>query len=98
MDALGGWFTSGRVVDAVLALVVMEVIALAFLRLAKGRAVPFSGILVTIAAGASLLLALRAALAGADWRWVALALTAALIAHLADLRIRLRTVRNVNQN
>jgi hypothetical protein len=92
-DLLAGWFASGRIVDAVLALVVLEVIALAFLRLAKGRAVPFLGLLVTIAAGVCLLLALRAALAGADWPWVAVALTGSLVAHLADLRTRLRTVR-----
>lgn len=98
MDLFGGWFASGRVIDVILALIVLEVIALVFLRMAKGRAVPLTGLLLTIAAGACLMLAVRAALTGADWPWIALALTAALAAHLADLRIRLRTVRTVNRN
>lgn len=96
IDALGGWFASGRIIDLILALVMLEVIALAFLRVAKGRAVPLSGLLLTIAAGACLMLALRAALTGADWWWIALALTAALIAHLVDLRTRLRAIKTVN--
>jgi O-antigen/teichoic acid export membrane protein len=42
-------------------------------------------LLANAAAGACLLLALRAALTGAGWAWVAAALCAALIAHLFDL-------------
>jgi hypothetical protein len=38
--------------------------------------------------GIFLLVALRAALAGAAWPWVPSALTAALVAHLLDLRQR----------
>jgi hypothetical protein len=44
-------------------------------------------------AGLFLLLALRGALAGAGWRWIALALTAACLAHVTDLGYRWRTVR-----
>jgi hypothetical protein len=40
--------------------------------------------------GVCLMLALRAALAGSAWPWVPLALAAALLAHLADLRARWR--------
>jgi hypothetical protein len=35
-----------------------------------------------------LMVALRAALAGVAWPWVPAALTAALVVHLADLRLR----------
>jgi hypothetical protein len=42
-----------------------------------------------LAAGACLLLALRAALTQAGWPWVALFLTAALVAHIGDFRRRL---------
>jgi len=38
--------------------------------------------------GVCLLLAVRAALAGAAWPWVPTALAAALVAHLLDLRSR----------
>ncbi len=38
--------------------------------------------------GVCLLLAVRAALAGAPWPWVPTALAAALVAHLLDLRSR----------
>jgi hypothetical protein len=41
--------------------------------------------------GVCLLLAVRAALAGAPWPWVPTALTAALVAHLLDLRSRWRS-------
>jgi hypothetical protein len=41
--------------------------------------------------GVCLLLAVRAALAGAAWPWVPAALTAALVAHLLDLRSRWRS-------
>lgn len=43
-----------------------------------------------LAAGAFLLLALRAALAGAGPVWIAASLLGALVAHLADLALRWR--------
>jgi hypothetical protein len=49
-----------------------------------GRAAP-DGVLPYLASGAALLLALRAALTDADWRWMALALLAAFVTHLIDL-------------
>jgi apolipoprotein N-acyltransferase len=42
----------------------------------------------TLRAGAALLLALRAAITGAAWPWIAAWLAAAGLAHLADLRTR----------
>jgi hypothetical protein len=41
--------------------------------------------------GICLLLAVRAALAGAAWPWVPMTLAAALVAHLLDLRSRWRS-------
>jgi hypothetical protein len=80
---LADWFTSGRIVDLILLLIVLEWLALVLLRRA-GRPAP-DGVLPYLASGAALLLALRAALAGAEWHWIALALLAAFITHLADL-------------
>jgi hypothetical protein len=47
-----------------------------------------SSLIATLFAGASLLLALRGALTGSSWEWVAAWLTAGLVAHLNDLRCR----------
>ena len=45
-------------------------------------------VVLTILPGAVMMLALRAALTGADWQWVAIWLTVSLPLHLADLRHR----------
>ena len=82
-------FASGRIVDVVLLLVAAEaVVILAWRRRAKPGA---GALLVNLASGACLMLALRAALVGAHWTWLALALLGALAAHLADLWLRLRS-------
>lgn len=82
---LAALFASGHVVDLALGLLLAEAAALAVLRRpALGRAVPF------LVAGACLLLALRAALVGAWWGWVALWLACGGVAHGFDLRSRWR--------
>lgn len=73
-------FTSGRIVDAVLALLLLE--ALLFLRWRNGPTIrPWP----TLAAGAGLLMAWRLDLAGSSWTWVAAALSAAGAAHAWEL-------------
>jgi hypothetical protein len=76
---------SGRIVDLILALMVLEGIVLIAYNRRTGRGVAPVDLLVNLFAGACLLLALRAALTGLWWRWTALWLAAALLAHLADL-------------
>ena len=83
-------FTSGRIVDVILALMVLEGIVLVVYHRATGRGIAPSGLLANMLAGGCLLLALRVALTGASWHWIALSLAAALLAHLADLRCRWR--------
>ncbi len=83
-------FASGHIVDAILALVVLETVLLAVWHRRTGRGVAPSAMAATLCSGAALLLAVRAALVGAWWGWVALALLAALLAHLLDLRGRWR--------
>ncbi len=87
---MSGFFASGRAVDLVLALMVVEAALLAWHRRRSGRGVPVAELLAFLLAGACLLLALRAALVGASWVWVAAALAGAGAAHLADLRLRWR--------
>ena len=76
---------SGRVVDIVLAVTLLEAMALTLWR----RRIAPAALAVMLAPGVALMLALRAALTGAGWQWIALCLAAAGLAHLADLRRRL---------
>lgn len=75
--------TSPYLIDAIVALTICEGAVLVTL----GRRQP--GLIVwMLLPGIFLLLALRAALAGAAWPWVPAALLASLVAHLFDLRRR----------
>ena len=88
--AVADLFASGRIVDLILALMAAEAVVLAVHYRRTGRGVPLPDLAVNLAAGAGLLLALRAALTGAVWAWTAGWLTLALAAHLADLARRWR--------
>jgi len=79
---------SGRIVDLILGLVVVQFLALVLYRRATGRGPAPADIAFTLLAGAGLLLALRAALTGAGWASIAAFLVLALVAHLADLARR----------
>ena len=80
--------TSGRIVDVILVLMAAEFAAVVIYRWRTTRGPSPADAVVILLAGLFLLLALRAALTGAEWFWIALFLFAALIAHLADLRRR----------
>lgn len=77
---MSGLFASGNVVDLILAIIALEA---AFL-LARTRLRPLD-IALALGPGVCLLLALRSALTGADWRWTAAALAASFPLHLLDL-------------
>ena len=84
-------FESGRIVDLILALLVLEAtLAIMAARVWRGR-LPLSGLLLNIAAGGFLLLALRAVLVGAEWTITGTWLAAAFAAHAGDLIQRLRS-------
>ncbi|MHB2207349.1 hypothetical protein [Methylobacterium sp. CM6257] len=85
---MDGLFASGRIVDGILLLVAGEALLLAWLSRQGGP--PLPALLANLASGAALMLALRAALAGAGWAAIAGWLLAGLIAHLADLGLRFR--------
>lgn len=83
---MAGFFSSGHAVDLVLLVLAAE-----FLWLQLRPGAPRGRILdrmLALAPGACLLLALRAALTGAPWPWVALEVTASLPFHLADVARR----------
>ncbi len=84
------WFASGRIVDVIVALVALEALLLVGVRLRFGRGPRPAALLANLASGAALMLAVRAALTGADWPIVAAWLLAALFAHLTEMMIRFR--------
>jgi len=47
---------------------------------------PFADALLRLLPGALMIIALRFALTGADWKWIALVLALSFPAHIADLK------------
>ncbi len=86
-------FASGRIVDCILAFMLIEWMLLALLRRRSNRGLNIVELTISLSAGLALLLALRASLAGSGWPTVALWLSAALVAHLCDLRLRWTAAR-----
>lgn len=84
------WFASGRLVDAILLLVVAEVVALTLLWHRRRRGVAPADLLPNVLAGAFLLLTLRLTLGNAGWIYCGASLAAAGLAHLVDLSRRWR--------
>ena len=75
-------FSSGHAVDLVLGVMLLE-----FVGLTVGGKSAVTVVLMLMP-GALMLLALRGALVGLDWYWIALPLTVSLPLHLADMRHR----------
>jgi hypothetical protein len=84
------FFSSGRVVDAILAFMLIELVALVLVRDRGASVFRPRDVMVNFGAGAALLLALRAALRGSEWQPVALWLLIALGFHVWDLWLRRR--------
>lgn len=81
------FFASGHVADAILLLMALEALAIIIL-IRRLKSLSSAGILLAgVAAGACLVLALRAALKDAAWQTVALFLILALVAHVVELRL-----------
>lgn len=92
--------TSGRVIDVILSVVVVEALVLVVLSRARGAAPTPKGfsaldVIGQLLAGFLLLIAVRCALTGADYRWTVVFLTASLPAHLYDLARRSRSLTQV---
>jgi hypothetical protein len=89
-DVLNAAVTTGWLIDAVIAITVLECLALAVFNRRTGAGVAFPDFLAAIASGLCLMLALRCLARDAGPAWVALFLVAAGVAHGADLRLRWR--------
>ena len=79
------FFASGHAVDLILMIMAIEA---GFLLMTR-RMTPWA-LLLVFGPGVCILLAARAALVGADWWWIALALAASFPLHLLDLKRRLQ--------
>jgi hypothetical protein len=85
---MAGWVASGAFVDAVIAFTLLEGLALLAWHRSSGRGPAPAAWLPNLAAGLCLMLALRAAIAGAAWPWIVAAVAGAGVAHALDLRRR----------
>ncbi len=83
-------FASGRVIDCIMLLMLMELAALILLRRKSPTGASIVALATNMLAGAALLLSLRAALTGSRWQVVSMWLLLALFAHVADLKMRWR--------
>jgi hypothetical protein len=81
---------SGHVADLAVALALAEWAWLAIHHRRTGYGLSGADLAGNVMAGVALLLALRCALTGGWWIWIAACLAAALAAHVADLRRRWR--------
>jgi hypothetical protein len=87
-DMLASLIATGRVTDIVLAVMAIEGVILAVVfRTVRSELIGLAGNLV---GGAALVLALRFALTGSDWHWIAGALLLSMAGHLVDLVVRMR--------
>src|SRR5689334_8296994 len=84
-DMIVAFYTSPHLIDLILLFTVLE-----GLIIARWRKIPARTAAALLLPGLCLLLALRAAMAGAAWPWVPAALTGALVSHFFDLHERFR--------
>lgn len=82
-------FSSGTIVLVILVLVMIEAAVLLVFHRKTGRGIRTVPMLANLAAGACLMLAIRAALLDQPWTSVGLFMALALVAHLVDFGSRL---------
>ena len=87
-EALAQFFLSGRAVDLAIAITVMEGVVLAFYHRVTGRGVAPKQYVLNVMSGLCLMLALRLALTGSAWLWVALSLSMSGVIHAVDMASR----------
>jgi len=92
------FFANGNVAGVVILFMSAELIVLILVRRKFCVEVSRLELVVSLSAGAALILALRDALRGSAWQRIAGWLLAALICHLWDLKLRLATRRTSTQH
>ncbi len=86
-------FASGRIVDWIVLIMLLECVSVQAAQWALKRSLGALALTVGLGAGLALLLALRASLLGERWQVIASWLAVAFVAHLCDLRLRLKGAR-----
>ena len=74
------WIGSGHLIEAILVLTALEWLVLTLYHRWMGRGLDPVRLASILLPGVFLLVAVRAALVGSDWTWIAAALSAALVA------------------
>ena len=87
---------SGQVVSVILVILAIEVAVAGYYFWRGQRTFLLFSFIANGLTGAALMLALRAALQQAGWLFVAIYLLAALLAHLADVALRLGATRHAD--
>lgn len=87
---MDGFFSSGRIVDLLLAIVALEAVLVFAFRQPLSALFDLRGFFISLASGVCLMLALRGALTGAAWTAIAPFLLASLGAHVAEIARRRR--------
>lgn len=87
MTSVTAFFSSPAFVDGIILLLVLETAIVCAIRARSYTEIWWRPV-ANNAAGLFLLLALRSVLAGADFAWMLLALSGALVAHLVDLKMQ----------
>jgi hypothetical protein len=90
------FFAGARSIESVLLLIALEAIVLMVLWWMRRCPLPPLATLLILAPGTCLLVAARAALAGASWVWVSSLFLMALVIHLVDLRQRWQERRRLD--
>ena len=82
-------FTSGRIFDVILVAMALEVVIFGFWLWRRKQGLALVSFVASTVAGGSLVLALRAAITGAGWLFVAIYLAASLLAHVGEMVLRI---------
>jgi preprotein translocase subunit SecG len=86
--AVAELFASGRPIDCILILMLLELVVLALIRRSTQGGLKVTPLLTNLGAGAALLMSLRAALTRQTWQIITVWLIVALVAHAVDLKLR----------
>ena len=93
---LQDWVLGGGLVDTIIAVTLLEAAALVAYHRQTKRGPKPRDYLLNMASGLCLMLALRGALVGSAWHLIALALSAAGLAHVVDLLLRFQQRASAN--
>ena len=84
------WVVGGGLIDTIIVITLLEVTMLLLYHHQTKRGLMPRDYLLNVLSGLCLMLALRSSLAGSVWYFTATFLTAAGLAHVADIILRLR--------